>query len=81
MASTERIVFLPYTRGKRGAVTPGVPVPCRNAAEGERRAEKALASGSAIGGHVVKMVADEEAGDYGEPVYLAAFGTVPEPAG
>ncbi len=80
MPSTERIVFVPYTRGKRGALKPGVPVACRDAAEGERRAEKAIASGSAIGGHVVKMVADEEAGDYGEPVYLATFGTVPEPA-
>ncbi len=38
-----------------------------------------MASGSVIGGHVVKMVADEEAGDYGEPVFLAAFGIVPEP--
>ncbi len=80
MASTERIVFVPYTRGKRGAVTPGVPVPCRTAAEAERRAEKAMAAGSAIGGHVVRVVADEEAGDYGEPVYLAVFGIVPEPA-
>ncbi len=79
MASTERIVFLPYTRGRRGAITPGVPVPCRNAAEGERRAEKAMASGSVIGAHVVRVVANEEAGDYGEPVYLAAFGIVPEP--
>ncbi len=80
MASTERIVFLPYTRGKRGAVMPGAPVPCRNAAEGERRAEKAMAAGSAIGGHVVRIVADEEAGDYGEPVFLSAHGTIPEPA-
>ena len=80
MASVERIVFLPYTRGRRGAVTAGTPVPCRNAAEGLRRAEKAMAAGSAIGGHVVQVVADEEAGDYGEPVFLAAFGIVPEPA-
>ncbi len=80
MATAERIVFLPYTRGKRGAVTPGVPVACRTPAEGERRAEKAVASGSAIGGHVIKVTADEEAGDYGEPIFLAAFGIVPEPA-
>ena len=80
MAKSERVMFLPYTLGKRGAVTPGVPVVCRNAAEGERRAEKAMAAGSAIGGHVVRIVADEEAGDYGEPVYLSAHGRVPEPA-
>ncbi len=79
MASTERIIFLPYVRGRRGAITPGVPVACRTAAEAERRAEKALAAGSAIGGHVVRVEADEAVGDYGDPEYLAAFGTVPEP--
>ena len=80
MAKIERIVFVPYGRGKRGAVTAGVPVPCRNKAEAERRAEKALAAGSAIGGHVVQINADEEAGDYDDPVYLSAYGVVPEPA-
>lgn len=80
MAKTERLVFLPYARGKRGAIVPGVPVACRTEAEAERRAEKAMAAGSAVGGHVVRIVADEEAGDYGEPVYLSAYGVVPEPA-
>ncbi len=80
MAKTERVVFVPYSKGKRGAVVAGVPVACRNAAEGERRAEKAMAAGSAIGGHVVRIVADEEAGDYGEPVFLGAYGVVPEAA-
>jgi hypothetical protein len=79
MAKSERIVFLPYAQGKRGAIKPGVPVACRDAAEGARRAEKAMAAGSAIGGHVVRVVADEEAGDYEEPVYLSAHGVVPEP--
>ena len=80
MARIERVVFVPYARGKRGAVTAGVPVACRNAAEAERRAEKAMAAGSAIGGHVVQITADEEAGDYDDPVYLSAYGIVPEPA-
>ena len=80
MTKIQRVVFVPYSRGKRGAVTAGVPVPCRNAAEAERRAEKALAAGSAIGGHVVQITADEEAGDYDEPVYLGTYGIVPEPA-
>ena len=80
MAKTERVVFVPYGRGKRGAVTAGAPIACRNAAEAERRAEKAMAAGSAIGGHVVRIVADEEAGDYEEPIYLATYGIVPEPA-
>jgi hypothetical protein len=78
MARTERVIFLPYARGKRGAITPGVPVPCRNQAEAQRRAEKAMAGGGIIGAHVVRVTADEEAGDYGEPAYLATYGIVPE---
>ena len=80
MAKKERVVFLPYGRGKRGAVTAGAPVACRNAAEAALRAEKAMAAGTVIGAHVVRITADEEAGDYDEPVYLAAYGIVPEPA-
>ena len=80
MAAVERIVFQPYHRGKRGALQPGVPIACRNAAEGMRRAEKAMAAGSAIGVHVVRVMNDEEAGVYGDPEYLASLGVVPEAA-
>ena len=79
MAASERIIYQPYALGKRGNLTPGKPVPCRNADEAIRRAEKAIAGGAVVGAHVVRVLADEEAGDYGEPEYLAAFGTVPEP--
>ncbi len=79
MAASERILYQPYTLGKRGNLTPGKPVPCRNPDEAIRRAEKALAAGLVAGAHVVRVLADEEAGDYGEPEYVAAFGTVPEP--
>lgn len=65
--------------GKRGNLTLGKPMPCRNAGEALRRAERAIAGGVVVGVHVVRVLADEEAGDYGEPEYLAAFGTVPEP--
>jgi hypothetical protein len=80
MAATARIIFQPYSRGKRGALVAGVPVACRTKEEGVRRAEKAIAAGSAIGAHVVRVVNDEEAGDYGDPDYLATLGVVPEPA-
>ena len=80
MAATERIVFQPYLRGRRGALVAGVPVACRSPEEGVRRAEKAMAAGSAVGAHVVRVLNDEEAGDYGDPEYLAAFGAVPEAA-
>ncbi len=77
MAAKERIVYQPYTQGAKGRIVPGTAVPCRTGAEGERRAEKAMQAGSVIGAHVVRVMADEEAGDYGEPEYLAAFGVVP----
>ena len=77
MAAKQRIVYQPYTQGSRGRVMPGTAVPCRTEAEGERRAEKAMAAGSVIGAHVVRVLADEEAGDYGEPEYVATFGVVP----
>jgi hypothetical protein len=78
MAAVERIVFQPYLRGKRGALQPGTAIACRNAEEGLRRAEKAMAAGSAVGAHVVRVMNDEEAGDYGDPEYLASLGVVPE---
>jgi hypothetical protein len=78
MAARTSILFQPYTAGKRGGLTPGKPVACRTPEEGMRRAEKAIAGGQVVGAHVVRVVADEEVGDYGEPEYLAKFGTVPE---
>ena len=79
VAASERIIYQPYVVRKRGNLAPGKPVPCRNAEEAIRRAEKALAAGAAAGAHVVRVVADEDAGDFGEPEYLASLGTVPEP--
>jgi hypothetical protein len=78
MAMAERVIFQPYTRGKRGGLKPGQAVPCRNTAEAQRRAEKAMAAGSIVGGHVVRIMADEAAGDYGEPEFLRSYGEVPE---
>ena len=78
MAASERILFQPYTAGKRGALKPGQAMPCRTPEEGRRRAEKAIAGGQVVDAHVVRVMADEEVGDYGEPEFLAAYGTVPE---
>lgn len=78
MPPAERIIFQPYVQGRRGGLKPGQPVACRSSADAERRAEKAMASGMAVGAHVVRIMADEEAGDYGEPEFLGTFGTVPE---
>lgn len=78
MAANERILFQPYIAGKRGTLKPGQVMPCRTPEEGMRRAEKALAGGQVVGAHIVRVVADEDAGDYGEPEFLAALGTVPD---
>ena len=79
MALSGRIVYQPYIKGKQGNLVPGPQVACRNPEEAIRRAERAIAAGSATRAHVVRVLADEAAGDFGEPDCLAAFGTVPEP--
>lgn len=81
MAMTERIVFMPYVwrqRGKKKVLEPGAPVLCRSESDAQRWVEK-LENGSltAAGGQAVKMMVDEVAGDYGEPILLASAGAVP----
>jgi hypothetical protein len=78
MAARERFIYQPYLRGRRGAVSPGPAVSCRNEAEALRRAERAMAGAQVIGAHVVRVLADEDAGDFGEPEFLLAVGIVPE---
>ena len=78
MALSERIIFQPYRRGKRGDVISAGAVVCRTAEEAQRRADKAMTGGIAIGVHIVRMVVDAELGDYSEPEYLAVMGIVPD---
>ncbi|MCP1197006.1 hypothetical protein NKW84_14215 [Acetobacter senegalensis] len=81
MGATQRIVFMPYVwrlKGKKRVLEPGIPVICRTETEALRWVEKIdNKSLSAAGGQAVKMLVDEEAGDYGEPELLASAGTVP----
>ena len=78
MAKIERVVFVPYARGRRGTAQAHRMSVRRDAAEAERRAEKAMAAGSVVGAHVVQISADEALGDYDDPVYLSSYGVVPE---
>ena len=80
MAMVERIIFQPYTQGKRGGLKPGQAMACRSPEDAQRRAEKGIASGMIVGGHIVRVMADDDVGDYGEPEFLAVFGNVPEQA-
>lgn len=83
MSITERIIFQPYRGGspKRGRtqLEPVTPIVCRSVEEGMRRADKVAAGGTSIDGALlVRMLVDEEAGDYGEPEILKSVGDVPE---
>lgn len=78
MASTTRIIYQPYVAGARGALKPGPAVACRSAEEGVRRAERALQGGSIVGAQVVRMTHDDDAGEFGDPEFLARLGQVPD---
>ncbi|WP_099347968.1 hypothetical protein [Acetobacter aceti] len=84
MAAEERIIFQPYVlkAGRKGVQRPEpvAPVVCRSAQDGLARADKITngASASFVGAHVVRLVVDEEAGDYSDPEILAVAGIVPE---
>lgn len=80
MAATERIIFQPYVTGRGNSLAPGQGVLCRTSEEARRRAEKAMAGGRIVGAHIVRVLDDAAAGEYGEPEYLAQFGRVPEVA-
>ena len=78
MGATTQILYQPYIAGARGALKPGLPLACRSADEGMRRAERALAGGSILGAQVVRVTHDDDAGEFGEPEYLGTVGRVPD---
>ena len=78
MASTTRIIYQPYVAGARGTLKPGPALACRSAEEGVRRAERALQGGSILGAQVVRMTHDDDAGEFGNPEFLARLGQVPD---
>ncbi len=80
MTITAQIIYQPYVAGARGALKPGVAIACRTAAEGLRRAEKALAGGSIVGARIVQVTHDADADEFGAPVHLGELGQVPEEA-
>ncbi len=78
MPSTTQVIYQPFIAGARGALKAGIPIACRSADEGLRRAERAMAGGSVLGAQVVRVTHDDDAGEFGEPEYLGTFGRVPE---
>jgi hypothetical protein len=71
MSATERIIFQPYVTGRGNSLLPGQAVLCRNPDEARRRAEKALAGGRIAGAHIVRVLEDAAAGDYGGVALIA----------
>jgi len=80
LAETSQIIYQPYLTGARGGLKAGVPMACRTAEEGIRRAERAMAGGSIVGAEVVRVVHDAGADEFGEPEFMAKLGRVPDAA-
>ena len=80
MPATAQIIYQPYMTGARGTLKPGMPVACRTAEEGIRRAENALAGGSIVGARIVRVLHDNDADEFGDPEYLTELGRVPDQA-
>jgi hypothetical protein len=78
MPSRTQIIYQPYVAGARGALKAGVPIACRSAEEGIRRAERAMACGSILGAQVVRVTHDDDAEEFGEPEFLGRVGRVPD---
>jgi len=76
--SKTSFVVVTYIAGARGALKVAEQIPCYSEQNAYARAEKLMAAGKILGVDVVKQVADVDAGDYGEPEYLARLGRVPE---
>lgn len=77
MATKTQIIVQPYTAGKKGILSPGPAIQVKTAEAGRLRAERMMAGGRVAGVAVVQAEADDEAGDYVEPVFLARLGQVP----
>ena len=80
--SETRFIVQPYVlrkqRGRQAALVPADPLPVRNAQAARLRAEKLHATGRYAGVDAYSVTCDEEAGEYGAPVFHARLGRVPE---
>lgn len=77
MAAKTHIIVQPYVSGKKGALSPAPAIKVNTADAGRVRAERMMEGGRVLGVDVVLTEVDEEAGDYGEPVFLLRLGQVP----
>ncbi len=60
---------------------PADPLPARSALAVRARAEKLFETGRYAGVDAYTVTSDEEAGEYGDPVFLIRLGRVPDVEG
>ncbi len=77
MTRETRHIVQPY-RAVRRRLVPADPLPVRNALVARARAEKLFATGRYAGVDAYTVTADEDAGEYAEPVFHVRLGRVPE---
>ena len=77
MTRETRHVVQPY-QSKKGRLVLADALPVRNALVARERAEKLYATGRYAGVVAYTVTSDEDAGEYGEPVFLVRLGQVPE---
>ena len=79
--SETRFIVQPYVlrkRGRQAALVPTDPLPVRNAQAARQRAEKLHATGRYAGVDAYSVACDEEASEYGAPVFHVRLGRVPD---
>ncbi|MCX5579042.1 hypothetical protein [Kaistia terrae] len=76
MAVTTQFIVQPYRLNKRGKLEAEPAVAASSAANAKMRAEKLAETRAGV--IAFQIAADSELGDYGEPITLARFGTLPE---
>ena len=68
----------PYLTDKKRRLVPVDPLPVRSAAAARARAEKLYETGRYAGVDAYTVTSDDEAGEYGAPVFHVRLGRVPE---
>ena len=71
-------IVQPYWADKGKGLVPAEVLPVRSAEATLERAKRLLDTGNYVGVDAFTITADEELGEYGEPVFHGRFGQVPD---
>ena len=74
-------IVLPYWENKRKGLVPAEALPVRSPSAAPERAKRLFDTGNYAGVDAFTITADEEIGEYGEPVFHARLGQVPDHEG